>query len=360
MFDSTIYKKISEYLLDLVKVNGAVPGYKLPSERLLAEKFNASRIPVRAAYAKLVERGYVERVHGKGCFIKKTVEIHSLKSAAPEKGLKNICFITPSIKSVLMQRIISGIESFCEQHSIEFSIKISDQSAVKEKRLIQSVQSSGLKGIILFPIDNEYFNNELLKLSLGKFPITVIDRYLRTLNLSCVMVDNYNAMVEAVRFLYRKKFENIVYITPPSTLATAIEERINGFNHGLFKYYGVAKANNMLKIKPDDAAAQNAALIDYLKKFPETEVVIATGAQAASVISAAAELNIPIPKKMKLMIISCELSDIEMRIFRPYTIEIDGHEIGFEAAAALYNQIYGDLRVIIKRLPTKIIDCSAF
>ena len=59
------------------------------------------------------------------------------------------------------------------------------------------------------------------------------------------------------------------------------------------------------------------------------------------------------------MIFDSELSDTEKTIFRPYIIEQDGFGIGYEAAAALYSQIYGDLRIVTKRLSVKIIDCSA-
>ena len=356
MSDSTIYKKITEYLTGLIEMNSHIPDFKLPSERKLVEKFNASRRPVRLAYQKLIERGYVEKIHGKGHFTKKIIEID--KSAIPERGLKNIFFITPSVKSVFMRQIIAGIETFCEKNYLDLSIKISDQNALKEKRLIKSVPSSGIKGFILFPIDNEYYNNELLKLSWGRFPITIIDRHFKSLNLAYVATDNYNAMVDAVNFLYRKNFKNILFVTSPPSLATTAEERINGFNHGLFKYYEVAKASNLLKIKPDDLSAQKTALINYLKKFPETEIIIATGAQAAAVIAAARELDISIPEKLKLMVFDSELSDAEKNIFRPYIIEQDGYSIGYEAAAALHNQIYGDLRIFTKKLPATIIDCS--
>ena len=240
MSDSTLYKKIAEYILDIINANGAIPDFKLPSERALAEKFGTSRKPIEFAYSNLIARGYVKKIHGSGYFIKDIIKPD--KNAEPERSIKNIRFITPSVETVFMRQILSGIESFCEKNFLDVSIKTSNQRTTEEKRLIQSSPSSNAKGFILFPIDNEYYNNDLLKLSWARFPITVIDRYFKNLNLACIATDNYNAMVDAVNFLHQKSFKNFVYITPPSSLATAIEERINGFNHGLFKYYGVAKA----------------------------------------------------------------------------------------------------------------------
>jgi GntR family transcriptional repressor for pyruvate dehydrogenase complex len=68
MPDITIYKKIIEYLSDLIIANEDIPGFKLPSERSLADKFNASRRPIRFAYSKLIERGHVEKNTWQGSF----------------------------------------------------------------------------------------------------------------------------------------------------------------------------------------------------------------------------------------------------------------------------------------------------
>lgn len=45
------------------------PGSLLPSENQLAERFNVSRPTIRAAFARLVERGYVNRQRGVGTFV---------------------------------------------------------------------------------------------------------------------------------------------------------------------------------------------------------------------------------------------------------------------------------------------------
>jgi DNA-binding GntR family transcriptional regulator len=50
--------------------NGTYPsGSLLPSENQLAEQFNVSRPTVRSAFARLMERGYVNRQRGVGTFV---------------------------------------------------------------------------------------------------------------------------------------------------------------------------------------------------------------------------------------------------------------------------------------------------
>ena len=67
--DSTLYKKIENYIMDIIVQNASIPDFKLPSERALSIKFDASRKPVRRAYDNLIHKGYVVNIHGKGYFI---------------------------------------------------------------------------------------------------------------------------------------------------------------------------------------------------------------------------------------------------------------------------------------------------
>ena len=349
----TISREITEYLTNLIEKNNGTPNFQLPTESMLKKEFAASHIPVRCAYAHLIERGLVVSVHGRGYFIKDALYKGTLPS------LKKICFVTPHMDALFMRNIFKGINQFCDAQMLNVSFLPSDQSIKKEQSLLQSLKNSDFKGVIIYPIDNEFYNEELLKLSLRRFPIVIIDRKLKGVNAAFIVMDNYNAMVNAVKFLHDKKHKNIVYITPPPSLATTVEERINGFNHGLFKYYGVAKDINLLKIKHEDYPAIKQSLVKYLKEYPDTEVLIVTGKQATPALQAAAELEIPVPQKLRLMIIDNELSETEKASVQPYILYMDGEEMGHKAAAALYNKIYGDHHTISESLPTTIIDCSA-
>ena len=51
--------QIRQELLEIIKANRHIKEYKLPSERMLSIKFNASRPSVRDAYQKLIKQGYV-------------------------------------------------------------------------------------------------------------------------------------------------------------------------------------------------------------------------------------------------------------------------------------------------------------
>ena len=343
--------QIRQELLDIINANRNIKGYKLPSERMLSIKFNASRPSIRVAYQKLIKQGYVEVVHGKGYFIK-----NDNKSTKGKERIKlQMLFIAPSLKTAFMQQIYSGIMEFCEKNDIDVSIKITEETLKKEKQILELAFYSNYDGVILFPIDNEYYNETLLKFSISKYPLVIIDRYLKALNLSLVSTDNYNAMIDVIKYLYTKGYKNPVFVTHESSLATAVEERINGYNSGLLKYYGSVKNSNLLILKSNNRDYVYKSIKDFLQKNPETDALIVTDVYLSTAHSAITELHIPTPEQLRVVVFDNEISFAERKAIRPYIIEQDGKNIGYYAARYVYQQIRGDKQIQIKKFPIKII-----
>lgn len=348
------YKEILDFLMELIKQISFEPNYKLPSERMLAIKFNASRRSTRIAYDKLLERGLVHKIHGKGYF----TTGNSIKNDHSHPSSKKIFFIVPALRTQFMQDILYGITDFCDQHTIDVSIKLSKGDLLKETQYIHSALSSDTKGIILFPIDNELINQELLTLSVQRYPLAIIDRYFQNINSSFVSTDNYTAMREAVKFLHAKKHKEFLYLTSPSSLATSVSERLNGYLDGVKTYYKKSGEPSVLTLNSFSYQKIYDNVLAYLKMNPKTDVIITSGVQTATdaIVAAANDLKLSIPNDIKLMIFDNDFSFTELNLFRPYAILQDAYEIGYRSAATLYNQLYGDLRTEIIRLPVKIID----
>lgn len=351
--DSSIYKKIIDYLLEIISRNASIPNYKLPSERMLSANFDASRKPVRHAYEELIERGYVTNIHGRGYFIRSDIKTDDLLTAF-QKNMK-VALVMPSLLSRYSHAILSGVSDFCTNNHVELAIHVSDNSPEKEASLLRSIPHSGAMGIILFPSDSDFpSHNELIKLCVRKYPVVLVDRSLPNIHASFVSSDDHQAMVDAVRFLHQRNYMNPVYVTPPAGLATSIDSRINGYTHGLLKFYKMATPRNLLKLD-DNRRQQKDTVLRYLQKYPDTDVMIVQGSQRNPVISAIQELGI---QNLKLVIFDDELSHAERDLLKPIFILQDGYQIGHFAAETLYNHILGDMRTIIKQLPVAIIDAE--
>ncbi|MBQ8910491.1 MAG: GntR family transcriptional regulator [Oscillospiraceae bacterium] len=354
--DSTLYKKIESYILDIISQNASIPDFKLPSERTLSLKFDTSRKPVRRAYDNLIQKGYVVNIHGKGYFIGSQVNADAALSTTWNNP--KISLIIPSITTQYCHDILAGVNDFCSNHQVELTILVSDDSPEKEDRLLRSAPLSGAKGIILFPADHDNtYDNELLKLCIRKYPLVLVDRMLPNIHASFISSENHQAMVNAVEFLQQKNFQNLVYVTAPSTIASTTDTRINGFTHGLLRHYKVAKPQNLLVLEGSPLQMKNT-VVKYLQNYPETEIIIVPGTMRLTVLMAAQELGIQIPRDLKLMIFDDELSPTERISLKPYILKQDGYRIGYYAAESLYNQLFGDLRPVTKMLPVAIIDTS--
>ncbi len=351
MSDTSLYKAILKELTKIIEDNKNISNYKLPSERALSTKYDSSRPPIRMAYQKLIEENLVEVVHGKGYFIKNTDSVISKRKTTP-----HVLFVAPSIKSNFMQQIRSGMSQFCENNNVELSFKISDESEKKEQKLIESVLNSNYDGLILFPIDNEYYNEPLLRLTIAKFPTVIIDRYVKNLNLSFISTDNYNAMADTVKYLHDKKYKNLVYVTLPASIATTNEDRINGFNHGLLKYYGAALASNLLILKSNDRNYIYSTIKKYLQENPQTDALIINGVFISAAHVAVSELNISVPDKLRIVAFDNEITFSEKKLIKPIIIEQKGTKIGYLAGEYIYNQIMGNKKILSKKFPVRIID----
>src|SRR5262252_2667601 len=65
-----LHHQIKVAVLEGVEQGWLEPGAQLPRERELAEALGVSLAPVRQAMADLTKEGYVERIRGKGSFIR--------------------------------------------------------------------------------------------------------------------------------------------------------------------------------------------------------------------------------------------------------------------------------------------------
>lgn len=85
------YYRIKQHVLEMTEA--LVPGSRMPAERLLALRFDASRTTVRLALQELAREGRLDRVHGKGTFVarpklRRTLQLTSYTEEMSAQGLR--------------------------------------------------------------------------------------------------------------------------------------------------------------------------------------------------------------------------------------------------------------------------------
>lgn len=93
---STLYERTTDRLFEDIQSGGMRPGDRLPSERLLGDRYEVSRVTLRAALAQLRSRGIVDSTPSRGWYVKEfeqqsdkvpTVQVTSFTDLAIAQGL---------------------------------------------------------------------------------------------------------------------------------------------------------------------------------------------------------------------------------------------------------------------------------
>ena len=339
--------------MQLIRENRDKDDFKLPSETQLANKFNASRVSVRNALLLLERNHCIIRIRGKGTFINRQQNIED------SDDIRNIvACIIPNTDSCFSRQLLEGIREYCSDNRFELVTFLSGNDINTEKLSIQACMDLQCRGLILFPCDNELYNERLLSLSFEKFPLVLVDRKLKGIDISCFSTDHYNSMIETVRMLKQHNFQHIVFITPQNHFCSSVEDRIRGFEQGILENYGMFTANNLLYIKDYQPESLEETCADFLRKNPQTQVIIVnSGAGALAVYRAAHSLGILIPEQLQLVFFDDECEALHGIVQWDYSAILqDAKKIGYSVAQALCREITDGIKAKDTKFNATIVD----
>lgn len=76
--DRPVYRQIADQLRNAITRGEFTPGAKLPSERVLMDRYQTSRVTVRQAIAVLGAEGLIDVEHGRGVFVRSRPRLRRL------------------------------------------------------------------------------------------------------------------------------------------------------------------------------------------------------------------------------------------------------------------------------------------
>ncbi|UKS25258.1 GntR family transcriptional regulator [Paenibacillus sp. HWE-109] len=227
-----LYKQIYQSIKDKILAGELRPKDRVPSEQEFMDQFMVSKTTVKTALAILLDEGLVTRIQGKGTFVSA-----SPSSFIVDPNSRNIAsnsptyigLIIPTIKTKVIQQLVDRIEYYVKEAGCQLVLHITRESSSEESRSVQELtQTHGVRGIIVFPTEDESYNESLLRLSLDKYPFVFIDRYLRNIDTYRITSDNWGGAYETVTNLLSEGHQQIALISPDNT-NTTIEDRTHGF-----------------------------------------------------------------------------------------------------------------------------------
>lgn len=303
-----LYKKIQEDIKRLIAIGKLREGDRVPSEKELSERYRVSQITSKNALVGLMEEGLLVRIQGKGTFVMSKPEhataIDQLGewTAGPGKSGR-IGLVLPTMKTKVDQRFLDNIEKYASASGYEVMLRITRESQLEESKVISSFLKQGVDGMIIFPVENETYNDSILRLSLDRFPFVLIDRFLKEIKTYSVSSDNVNGTREAVEYLLNKGHSSIAFISPEIT-NTVTDERAQGFEQA-FLEHGLSIDKSLWCLLPLDEIASGQS-VEHIRAFIDdnphiTGIITANTELCRSAYKAAIASRRQVPDELELI-----------------------------------------------------------
>ncbi|WP_248924533.1 GntR family transcriptional regulator [Paenibacillus hamazuiensis] len=285
MNKTALYKQIQEDIKAKIKSGELRPKDRVPSEQEIMDEYKVSKITVKNALTALADDGLVVRIQGKGTFVAEQAGLSdTLKMTVRRGGAGNLVgFIIPTLKTKVIQRLVDHVEYYLKEAGFQMILWITRESSAEESRAIKELTESGVKGLIVFPTEDEKYNESLLRLSLDKFPFVFIDRYLRNIDTYTITSDNLGGAYETVSYLLNKGHRQIALISPEN-VNTAIEDRTAGFEKAYIDH-GISIDKNLWCHVPLDILRSDDALgyiTGFLQSRPQITAAFTLTAEMAN------------------------------------------------------------------------------
>ncbi|SLK09986.1 MULTISPECIES: GntR family transcriptional regulator [unclassified Paenibacillus] len=354
-----MYKKIETYIIDQIRSGNWKPGSRIPSENELAEQFSVSRITVKNALTALVDKGVVYRLQGKGTFVNdhSPEEIHNITSAVKEQlTVPTIGFLLPRLDNRFTANLLSGIEDTLSENGYQLLFAKTNDSQETEILKIQEMKQAGVRGLIIYPVEGEHYNNEILALTLNRFPLVLLDRNLKGVETNSISSDNHEAAIQAVKHLHELGHNRIGFISTLAEGTSSIEDRLHGYEKALEdRHILIDRSIQMTRLA---MSASDEEVIMMIQKFlqanPQMTALLSSNF-SPHVIQAAMQMGISVPEDLSVVF----FDDVEFPdfcIIPPTAVVQQELELGREAGRVILKQVENPNSEYLQvKLPTMLI-----
>ena len=131
------------------------------------------------------------------------------------RGLRNgrsetIGLIVADISNPFFAHLAFHIQCYVEEYGYSVIIANSDEKTDKMEKIISVLKSRQVDGFIIVP--TEHGEKQIESLVKDKYPVVLVDRFFKGIEVSQVFVDNYKASMEATNLLLNLNCKRIAHI----------------------------------------------------------------------------------------------------------------------------------------------------
>ncbi|EHB62487.1 MULTISPECIES: GntR family transcriptional regulator [Paenibacillus] len=359
-----LYQQIQDYIKQVIATENMKPGDRIPTEKELMDQFRVSKITVANALTGLANEKIISRVPGKGSFVAKGAETalapFSGEPAARANEISEavglIGVIMPSIHDYFAIRLVEGIERALMNEGYRSMIILTHGKLEKEQEAIKELKSLGAEGLLIFPIDEENYNEEILGMKLAGFPFVLIDRYLPGVETHYIAADGRKGTRLAVEHLWELGHRNIAICSDSPLQTVTVQERIEGYIEALKDKGALINPAHMITdFKPlnelKDAEAH--PLYRYIRNRMVTAYISLNGRLGVQIYQMARQAGLRVPEDVSIVSFDDPTSIVDEFSIFTHVKQFE-RDMGYRAAMKLLDVVRN--REEVKHYSKMIID----
>lgn len=139
---------------------------------------------------------------------------------------QTIGLVLADISNPFFGKLGREIEQEAYKKGYKIIICSSDENPQKSEKQLEMLKNSMVDGIIIAPPPGS--SDQIKDLENDNIPYVLVDRFFPEIDSSYVIIDNYTAAYNATKFLIKKQYRNITFITVNDELIT-MHQRTNGY-----------------------------------------------------------------------------------------------------------------------------------
>ncbi|WP_138755529.1 substrate-binding domain-containing protein [Paenibacillus sinopodophylli] len=354
-----LYEQMRQKVMALIVERQLKPHDPVPSEGELADLFGVSRRTSKQALELLAKEGILYRLPRRGTFLAENTE--TMLKAAALSGMSLVPQQAVVIVVPMLDEFIGlAVTAFLQEgafHGWEVLIRVTGNNLEQEDAILREVSSGGrVRGIVLFPGERRMCGQEVLRLHLNDFPVVIIDRVFREVDITAIYHDHFLGAYEMTKYLIDKGHRNVGFISEPISGIMSREDRYYGFIQAQLDAE-IPFMSNAIISDWDNEQKDSSRLALFFEQNPDmTALFCSNDLVAIQVMNIAEQLGRKIPEDLSVVGFTDLMISRVSRVSLT-TVMKSPEQLGQKAFGLLLQKMASEgSRIESVKLPTQIIE----